>query len=56
MTQNAIPLFTKRRTQYALGAKLPLPEAQVDALIREAIRLTPSPPCKARKCLIAKGI
>ena len=42
MTQNAIPLFTKRRTQYALGAKLPLPEAQVDALIREAIRLSPS--------------
>lgn len=42
MTQNAIPLFTKRRTQYALGAKLPIPEAQVDALIREAIRLSPS--------------
>lgn len=32
----------KRRTQYALGKTLPLPEAQVDALIREAIRQSPS--------------
>ena len=32
----------KRRTQYALGKNLPIPEAQVDALIREAIRLSPS--------------
>ncbi|TCR70607.1 nitroreductase family protein [Bosea sp. BK604] len=32
----------KRRTQYALGKTLPLPEAQVDALIREAIRHSPS--------------
>ena len=32
----------KRRTQYALGKNLPIPEAQVDSLIREAIRLSPS--------------
>ncbi|KRE09752.1 nitroreductase [Bosea sp. Root381] len=32
----------KRRTQYALGKNLPIAEAQVDALIREAIRLSPS--------------
>lgn len=39
---NAISLFTQRRTQYALGKNLPLSEDQVDALIREAIRLAPS--------------
>ncbi len=32
----------KRRTQYALGKNLPISETQVDALIREAIRLSPS--------------
>ena len=32
----------KRRTQYALGKNLPIPETQVDSLIREAIRLSPS--------------
>ena len=32
----------KRRTQYALGKKLPVSEAQVDGLVREAIRLSPS--------------
>lgn len=32
----------KRRTQYALGRNLPISETQVDALIREAIRLSPS--------------
>lgn len=42
MTSNAIHLFTKRRTQYAIGKNLPLPEAQVEALIREAIRQAPS--------------
>lgn len=32
----------KRRTQYALGKNLPIPQTQVDSLIREAIRLSPS--------------
>ncbi|MEN5081856.1 nitroreductase family protein [Bosea sp. TWI1241] len=32
----------KRRTQYALGKTLPLSEDKVDALIREAIRQSPS--------------
>lgn len=42
MSNNAIPLFTARRTQYALGRNLPIAESEVDALIREAIRLAPS--------------
>ncbi len=42
MTNIAIPLFTKRRTQYAIGKKLPLSEAQVEGLIREAVRQAPS--------------
>ncbi|MPM82175.1 hypothetical protein SDC9_129236 [bioreactor metagenome] len=42
MTGNAIPLFTKRRTQYVIGKNLPVPEAQVEALIREAVRHAPS--------------
>ena len=41
-TNNALSLFTKRRTQYALGKNLPLSVDQVDALIREAIRQAPS--------------
>ena len=32
----------KRRTQYALGKKLPIAETAVDELVREAIRLSPS--------------
>lgn len=32
----------RRRTQYALGKTLPISETQVDGLIREAIRLSPS--------------
>jgi len=42
MNNQALSLFTTRRTQYALGKNLPLPEAQVDALIRQAMRLAPS--------------
>lgn len=42
MTRHAISLFTQRRTQYALGKNLPIAESEVDALIREAIRLAPS--------------
>ncbi|QIL81169.1 nitroreductase family protein [Diaphorobacter sp. HDW4A] len=42
MTSNAISLFTKRRTQYALGKNLPISVEQVDALIREAVRQAPS--------------
>ncbi|QIL72185.1 nitroreductase family protein [Diaphorobacter sp. HDW4B] len=42
MTSTAINLFTKRRTQYALGKKLPISEAQVEALILEAVRQAPS--------------
>lgn len=39
---SALALFKKRRTQYALGNKLPLAEEQVDAIIREAVREAPS--------------
>jgi predicted oxidoreductase (fatty acid repression mutant protein) len=42
MSQQAISLFTARRTQYALGKNLPIAESEVDALIRQAIRLAPS--------------
>jgi len=42
MTSNALSLFTKRRTQYALGKELPVAEAEVEALIRQAIRIAPS--------------
>ncbi|RYF79842.1 MAG: nitroreductase family protein [Comamonadaceae bacterium] len=42
MTRQALSLFTQRRTQYALGKNLPLAESEVDALIRQAIRLAPS--------------
>ena len=42
MTHTAISLFTKRRTQYALGKQLPISEAQVEALILEAVRQAPS--------------
>ncbi len=42
MSDNAISLFTKRRTQYALGRQVSLSEADIDALIRKAIRLAPS--------------
>ncbi|MFT4266293.1 MAG: nitroreductase family protein [Xenophilus sp.] len=42
MSHNAISLFAARRTQYALGRNLPLPEGEVEALIRQAVRLAPS--------------
>lgn len=42
MTSNAISLYTKRRTQYALGKELPISEADAEALIRQAIRIAPS--------------
>ena len=37
-----IDLITKRRTQYALGSDLPLAQAEVTALIQEAMRQAPS--------------
>ncbi len=42
MNNALIEAIRKRRSQYALGASLPQPESQVSALIREAVRLTPS--------------
>ncbi len=42
MSQSALALFTLRRTQYALGKKLPIPENEVEALIRQAVRWAPS--------------
>jgi len=42
MNNSLIEALRKRRSQYALGASLPQSEAQVSALIREAVRLTPS--------------
>ena len=42
MTNTAIATLKKRRTQYALGKNLPLSNADTEALIKEAMRLTPS--------------
>ncbi|MBP7566278.1 MAG: nitroreductase family protein [Burkholderiaceae bacterium] len=42
MSSKALALFTQRRTQYALGRNVSLSEADIDALIRQAIRLAPS--------------
>jgi len=42
MTRQALSLFATRRTQYALGKNLPLPESQVEDLIHQAMRLAPS--------------
>ena len=40
--QAVIDHLTQRRTQYALGAELPLPQAEVTALIQQAVRQAPS--------------
>lgn len=37
-----LDLLKKRRTQYALGKSLPISNAEVDALVREAVRQAPS--------------
>jgi len=42
MNSNAIALFAKRRTQYALGKTLPISEAQLESLVHQAMRLAPS--------------
>ncbi|KAA6204614.1 MAG: nitroreductase family protein [Candidatus Tokpelaia sp.] len=42
MSNALITAIKKRRTQYSLGRKLPLPQAEVEALIKEAVRLAPS--------------
>ncbi len=42
MSKAFIDAITKRRTQYALGKDLPLPQAEVTKLIQEAIRQAPS--------------
>lgn len=42
MSNKTLELLAKRRTQYALGDKLPLSEDQIEALVKEAIRLAPS--------------
>ena len=42
MSNHALNLFATRRTQYALGRKLPISEDAIDALVRQAIRLAPS--------------
>ncbi|RMX03052.1 nitroreductase family protein [Corticibacter populi] len=42
MSNSLIDAIKVRRTQYALGPSLPLPQQDVTALIQEAIRLTPS--------------
>ncbi|MDR2195962.1 MAG: nitroreductase family protein [Gallionellaceae bacterium] len=43
MSNASIDAIKKRRTQYALGKDLPLPQAEVTALIQEAVKLSPSP-------------
>lgn len=42
MTNPTIATLQKRRTQYALGRNVSLSNAELEALIKEAIRLTPS--------------
>lgn len=42
MTNTAIHTLAKRRTQYALGKTLPQSQAEIEALIKQAIRLAPS--------------
>jgi len=42
MSNSYIDALKKRRSQYALGKDLPLSQPDVTALIREAIRLSPS--------------
>ncbi|KRW61142.1 nitroreductase family protein [Pseudomonas sp. TTU2014-080ASC] len=42
MSNAFIDAIKTRRTQYALGKELPLPQAEVTALIQEAIKLSPS--------------
>ncbi len=42
MANQALDVLAHRRTQYALGRTLPMPPVEIDALIREAIRLAPS--------------
>jgi uncharacterized protein len=42
MTNALIDAIKTRRTQYALGKSLPLPQSEVSALIQEAIKHSPS--------------
>ncbi len=42
MSNSYIEAIRKRRTQYSLGRDLPLPQAEVTTLIKEALRLAPS--------------
>ena len=42
MTNALITSIGKRRTQYALGARLPISAAQATSLIQQAVRLAPS--------------
>ena len=42
MSNKAIEIYRKRRSQYALGKNLPMGNEQVIALIKEAIRQAPS--------------
>lgn len=42
MSSAYLSALEKRRSQYALGKSLPLPQAQVTALIQQAVRLAPS--------------
>lgn len=42
MSNPAIEALKKRRSIYAIGKNVALPEAEVEALIKEAMRLTPS--------------
>ncbi|PZO66855.1 MAG: nitroreductase family protein [Paracoccus denitrificans] len=42
MSNKTLELLANRRTQYALGDKLPLSHDQIEALVKEAIRLAPS--------------
>ncbi|MDB6453749.1 nitroreductase family protein [Falsirhodobacter sp. 20TX0035] len=42
MNNPTIQSLRNRRTQYALGKALPLPQDEVDSLVREAVRQSPS--------------
>jgi len=42
MSNSFIDTITKRRTQYALGKQLPVPQQQLASIIQKAVRLAPS--------------
>jgi predicted oxidoreductase (fatty acid repression mutant protein) len=42
MKNNVLETIQKRRSQYSLGKNIPISKAEVETIIKEAVRLTPS--------------